>query len=482
MSYRVPSRGGWQKWTTFPGAAEFSAGNQPVTLRLPKHGSADYRGALRSVEKHTVNVLPIDRYVQGVVPREVPAEWPAEAVRAQAVAARTYAAFEREPATSYYDICDTESCQVYGGVDGRAPGGQRRGEGHGGRVVLYQGQPAFTQFSSSNGGYSSAGSQPYLAAQPDPYEASSDNPNDPWTATVTSAQIEKAWPVVSKLVSLSFSRDGLGAHFGGRVTSVTAHRQPGRPAHLGQGHRRRLPVPAAGSSRPGSSWRRPDARKPSTSTRSPPSTAWVPEIASRSTVPSTGRGDRGLHLHRLDGGHHLAGRDLVALGDGGGHHALERRGDLSRLRGVGLLGRGHLRGDRAVADADRPQLPVDGGHDVPIATLVGLADRLQPEDDRLALLELTSCSSPCAQPVEVVDRRQHRDVAVGLARLQELAGRAGEQQLVERRPAGPRAALGQRRRLLGGELAGRRLPACGPRAPWSGTAPATRRAGRPARR
>ena len=121
VSYRIPSRGGWQKWTTFPGAAEFSAGNQPVTLRLPKHGSADYRGALRSVEKHTVNVLPIDRYVQGVVPREVPAEWPAEAVRAQAVAARTYAAFERRDRDVVLRLCDTESCQVYGGVADEHP-------------------------------------------------------------------------------------------------------------------------------------------------------------------------------------------------------------------------------------------------------------------------------------------------------------------------------------------------------------------------
>ena len=221
VSYRAPGRGGWQKWTTFPGAAEFSAGNQPLTLLLPKHQSAQYRGALRSVEKHTVNVLPLDRYLQGVVPREVPADWPAQAVRAQAVAARTYAAFEREAATSYYDICDTESCQVYGGVADEHPSSNAAIKATAGRVVLYQGQPAFTQFSSSNGGYSSAGSQPYLAAQPDPYEASSDNPNDPWTATVTSAQIEKAWPVLGTLVSLSFTRDGLGAHFGGRVTSVT---------------------------------------------------------------------------------------------------------------------------------------------------------------------------------------------------------------------------------------------------------------------
>ncbi len=220
VSYRVPGRG-WAKWTAFAGAAEFSANNKPLTLRLPKGQSAEYRGALRSVDKHTVNVLSLESYLRGVVPREVPAEWPAEAVRAQAVAARTYAAFVRAAATSYYDICDTEACQVYGGVSDEHPAATAAVKATKRRVVTYQGAPAFTQFSSSNGGYSSAGSQPYLVAQPDPYEASSDNPNDPWTATVTSAQIEKAWPAVGTLDSMSFTRDGLGQHFGGRVTSVT---------------------------------------------------------------------------------------------------------------------------------------------------------------------------------------------------------------------------------------------------------------------
>ena len=220
VSYRVPSRGGWQKWTTFPGGAEFSAGNQAMTLRLPKHETAQYRGALRSVDKHTVNVLPLDRYVQGVVPSEVPTSWPADAVRAQAVAARTYAAFEREAATDYYDICDTTSCQVYGGVSAEDAAANDAVRATRGKVVLYEGLPAFTQFSSSNGGYSSAGSQPYLVAQPDPYEASSDNPNDPWTASLTRAQLEKTWPGVGTLENLSFTRDGLGAQLGGRVTSV----------------------------------------------------------------------------------------------------------------------------------------------------------------------------------------------------------------------------------------------------------------------
>ena len=87
--------------------------------------------------------------------------------------------------------------------------------------MLYEGHPAFTQFSSSNGGYSSAGSQPYLAAQPDPLRSLLGQPQRPVDRHRHQLQIEKAWPVVSKLVSLSLSRDGLGGHFGGRVTSVT---------------------------------------------------------------------------------------------------------------------------------------------------------------------------------------------------------------------------------------------------------------------
>ena len=221
VSYRAPGRTGWTKWTAFPGTAEFTAGSRPMTLRLPHRQSAEYRGALRSVQRHTVNVISIDRYLRGVVPREVPADWPAEAVRAQAVAARTYAASERASARSYYDICDTESCQVYGGVADEHPAATAAIRATRGRIVTWQGEPAFTQFSSSNGGHSVAGSQPYLVAQPDPYEAASDNPNDPWTTTLTSKRLEKQWPQIGTLTGLSFARDGVGGTFGGRVTAVT---------------------------------------------------------------------------------------------------------------------------------------------------------------------------------------------------------------------------------------------------------------------
>ncbi len=211
--------GGWVTWTAVTGGAEFTAGNRPVTLRLPGHATAAYRGSLRSVEGHTVNVLPLDRYVRGVVPREVPTSWPADAIRAQAVAARTYAAFERAGSTTYYDLCDTTSCQVYGGADAEDPAADAAVRATSGRVVTYAGGPAFTQFSSSNGGWSSAGSQPYLVAQQDPYEAASGNPYASWTATLSSRQLERTWPQVGTLTTISLTRDGHG-DLGGRVTGA----------------------------------------------------------------------------------------------------------------------------------------------------------------------------------------------------------------------------------------------------------------------
>ncbi len=111
------------------GDAEFfRAGN--LTLRVGG-GTRDYRGALRLSSTNTVNVLGLDDYVKGVIPREMPASWQPAAVRAQAVAARTYAAFDRAAhPTRYYDTCDTTSCQVYGGVGDEDSREQRRRDAH----------------------------------------------------------------------------------------------------------------------------------------------------------------------------------------------------------------------------------------------------------------------------------------------------------------------------------------------------------------
>ena len=90
----------WVRWRTFAGDAELAAGGAPVVLRTPG-GAVAYRGALRSATpgrggRDTVNVVGFDGYLKGVLPKEVVAStWPVETLRAQAVAARTYAAYER---------------------------------------------------------------------------------------------------------------------------------------------------------------------------------------------------------------------------------------------------------------------------------------------------------------------------------------------------------------------------------------------------
>ena len=242
----------------------------PAALTLRVAGTTrDYRGALRLSSTNTVNVLGLDDYVKGVVPREMPASWEPAAVRAQAVAARTYAAFDRAAhPTRYYQTCDTTSCQVYGGVGAEDSRGNAAVAATAGQVLTYGGKPAFTQFGSSSGGWLSAGSQPYLVAKADPYDGHSGNPMHTWTTTLTRAAIQKAWPSLGTLK---------------RVRGHPARRQrrlvrPGRAddARRQQGQRHRSPATrsarSSGCARAGSASARarPRRRHRSRAPRRPP--------------------------------------------------------------------------------------------------------------------------------------------------------------------------------------------------------------------
>ena len=219
VSYRTSS---WKVFRTVRGDAELFTPGAATTLVLPGGGRTAYRGVLRSVEKDTVNVLPLDTYLRGVVPREIPPLWEPEAVQAQAVAARTYAAYERaHPLARHYQICDTTSCQVYGGASAEHPAATAAIKASKGEVLLHDGAPAFTQFSASSGGWTSAGSAPYLVAKQDPYDGWSGNPHRSWQTVVTDSTIEKAFPGIGDLTRIRFAgRDGNG-EWGGRVGTVT---------------------------------------------------------------------------------------------------------------------------------------------------------------------------------------------------------------------------------------------------------------------
>lgn len=196
------------------GDAEFY-GAGSLVLRVAGTTRA-YRGALRLSSSDTVNVVNLDDYVKGVVPREMPASWEPAAVRAQAVAARTYAARDRaDHLNRYYQTCDTTSCQVYGGVGAEDSRGNAAVDATAGQVLLHQGVPAFAQFGSSSGGWLAAGGQPYLVAKADKYDGFSGNPMHTWTTTVTRAAVQKAWPALGTLQRVLVTRrDGNGEWYG----------------------------------------------------------------------------------------------------------------------------------------------------------------------------------------------------------------------------------------------------------------------------
>jgi SpoIID/LytB domain protein len=223
--------GRWRRWnppgrTTLVGDGQFQA-DGPMTLWLPS-GTRTYRGKLRaasptpgSAARDTVNIVSLDTYVKGVLPAEMPASWPTEAVRSQAVAARTYASWSRaQNFDRYYQICDTTACQVYKGMSAEDYRGNAAVAATKRQILTWNGAPAFTQFSASSGGWTAAGSTPFLKAQADPWDRHSGNGVHTWTVKVSRAKFEKAYPRLGRLKNIRvLSRTGDG-HWGGRVKQV----------------------------------------------------------------------------------------------------------------------------------------------------------------------------------------------------------------------------------------------------------------------
>lgn len=124
-----------------------------------------------------INQLDVESYLRGVVPREMPVSWHMEALKAQAVSARTYALRSMgRHGSEGYDLCCGQHCQVYGGADAEFDRTDEAVETTRGRVLTYQGQLAQTFYHATNGGHTEApenvwaNSLPYLKSLPDPYD------------------------------------------------------------------------------------------------------------------------------------------------------------------------------------------------------------------------------------------------------------------------------------------------------------------------
>lgn len=143
-----------------------------------------------------VNTLPIEQYLFGVLPKEISPEWPEEAVKAQAVAARTYALYNfNKHKDDGYDVCATTDCQVYGGKDSEAPGALKAVAATYGEAIYYKDKLIPAYFHSASGGYTESseavwgGAYPYLQAVVD-YDQKS--PFFRWEKKFTVSEFEMA--------------------------------------------------------------------------------------------------------------------------------------------------------------------------------------------------------------------------------------------------------------------------------------------------
>src|SRR4051812_12461368 len=186
----------------------------PLTFAAAQPLSVDgraYRGRLvvnvdgKVVD--VVNVVGVDSYVKGVVPSEMPANWSTEAVKAQAVAARSYALANVAKARSF-DLYGDGRSQVYGGVAAETPATNADVDATKGQIVMYAGKVADTLFSSTSGGRTASAFEstgiavPYLVAVADPYDTLS--PYHDWGPVIfDAAKVAKQLKLSAPIADLS---------------------------------------------------------------------------------------------------------------------------------------------------------------------------------------------------------------------------------------------------------------------------------------
>lgn len=213
-----------------------------------------YRGMLTMVgdrgAARTVNTVYLHDYLVGVVPRESYASWGdggagkgANALRAQAVAARTYALAEHR--YSYADTCDDTHCQMYSGagLNGTLIEDRRTNDAvtvTDGQALLVAGKFAYAEFGTSSGGYTAGGQFP---AVPDAGDAVAGNPYHNWTRTANPSSLGPAHGVGTLTGIQVLTRDGRGAD-GGRVLTVRLTGTGGTATVTGDDVRRALSLPS----------------------------------------------------------------------------------------------------------------------------------------------------------------------------------------------------------------------------------------------
>ncbi len=205
---------------------------QPRAGRMQAAGRA-YRGALEirrsGADRLTViNEVDLEEYLYGVVRSEMDPRWPGEALRAQAIAARSLAVrgsgrFAREG----YDVASTTDSQVYGGVAAEDPRTSAAVDATRGLILYHSGAPIFAAFHADSGGATESSehvwgsAMPYLRGVSDPY--SRDAPNHSWRLRLDLVTVESALARAGRPVGGLHRIEVAANSPSGRVASLRLH-------------------------------------------------------------------------------------------------------------------------------------------------------------------------------------------------------------------------------------------------------------------
>jgi stage II sporulation protein D len=175
-----------------------AAGGEPAVTWFKNNkycGAFQYR-RINGGDLTVVNFVPIEDYVKGVVPYEMNNTWPIEALKAQAMCARTYAASHLNAHSSYgFDLCNSDCCQVYRGQSQVNETINQAVDSTAGLYILYNNQLCQTFYHSSDGGATENSENvfvkalPYLKGVVDSYEKTVNTGYASWTFTYTAEEI-----------------------------------------------------------------------------------------------------------------------------------------------------------------------------------------------------------------------------------------------------------------------------------------------------
>jgi len=200
----VVTNSGGKRIFNFAASSVKFRGTDPLRLLGPALNgvtSGLYRGSIEvrldGGGLTSINELDMDSYIRGVVAGEMPSSWPLEALKVQAVAARTYALSTAKSSGAFDQYPDTRS-QVYRGVIGESVRSDAAVAATQRQIVTYDGVPAVTYYFSTSGGetenvefsFIGALSKPWLVSVPDPYDNQS--PYHRWTVPFSAARLDRA--------------------------------------------------------------------------------------------------------------------------------------------------------------------------------------------------------------------------------------------------------------------------------------------------